>query len=200
MRRDRLEIFIDFLYNHKLKIWEILPLYPPSNENSPYQCFSTFAGNPLLISPEKLVSIDLLTEQEAYPHVSFSKEKVNFNEVTHYKWILFEKAYKNFERENPNELKEEFRKFQKDNEYWLNDYSLFISIKKVNYMKPWNQWEEALKKRDKEELNKFIQKHNSDIMFQKFVQFLFFKQWDEVRTYAHNKGIKIIGDIPIFVA
>jgi 4-alpha-glucanotransferase len=192
--------FIDFLYKHKLKIWEILPFGPPSSENSPYKCFSTFAGNPLLISPEKLIKINLLTEQEVYTNNSFSREKVNFNKVTDYKWTLLKKAYKNFEKRNQEEIQQEFIEFQKENNYWLEDYSLFMSIKEANDMKHWNQWEEPLKNRNEDELNKFLQNHHSEISFYKFVQFVFFKQWNEVQKYAHKKGIKILGDIPIFMA
>ncbi|MFX1569177.1 MAG: 4-alpha-glucanotransferase [Promethearchaeota archaeon] len=192
--------FIDFLEKYDQNLWQILPLGPTSYGNSPYQCFSAFAGNVLMISPEKLCEIELLTNSECKPKESFKELNVNFGRVIPYKWQLLERAYKNYIKIQPTKLLKELNNFIKQNYNWLDDFSVFMSIKRFNDLKPWNEWEDNLRFRDPESLKNWRKKYENEIEFQKFTQFLFFKQWNEVKKYANLKNIRIIGDIPIFVA
>ncbi|MFW9940396.1 MAG: 4-alpha-glucanotransferase [Candidatus Thorarchaeota archaeon] len=192
--------FIDILNEYRQNLWQILPLGPTGYGNSPYQCFSAFAGNPLIISPDWLYEIGLLSKNEIKPQESFSESCVEYGKVILYKWQLLERAYKNFLKKQFSKLEVEFIEFKNNHSYWLDDFSLFMSIKKAHEFRAWNEWDNDLKFRNGFALERWKKNHQSEIEFQMFVQFIFFKQWNEVKKYANLKDIKIIGDIPIFVA
>lgn len=225
--------FIDFLKQGRQKLWQILPLGPTSFGDSPYQSFSAFAGNYLLISPEELVKDGLLAESDLTDVPAFPEDSVDYGAVLLYKKKLFLRAYRNFKEQADKEQKEAFSAFCKRKAFWLDDYCLFAALKDhfiaerknagfsqgfktferatKKFLSPniqkdyyfgavWSTWPEELKKRKTGALNRWQAKLKEDIRFYAFLQFLFFKQWERVKGYANENGVKIIGDIPIFVA
>ncbi len=192
--------FIDFLNQYNQKLWQILPLGPTGYGDSPYSLFSAFAGNPLLIDPEDLKNLKLLTSSDLESKIKFSPSNVDFGTVIPYKFRLFEKAFDNFLNKKHESIYDEFRGFCNENKYWLDDFALFMSIKIQHDLEPWNTWKKGLRFREKLTISSWIKKYSNEIEFQKFIQFIFFRQWIKVKNYANNKKIKIIGDIPIFVA
>lgn len=191
--------FVNFLEEAGQKLWQVFPLGPTGYGDSPYQCFSAFAGNPLLISPEKLVEDDLLSldEIEAYPQDD--PHKIDFGHVIHYKKLILKKAYNNF-KGNLGSHRKSFNSFCRENKEWLNDFSFFMATKDFHRGELWTKWEKELVVRDKKALAKWKKKLSDDINYHKFVQFQFSTQWSNLKKYANEKGIKIIGDMPIFVA
>jgi 4-alpha-glucanotransferase len=192
--------FIDYLHKYGQSLWQILPLGPTGYGNSPYQCFSAFAGNSVLLSPDLLMEIDLLTKKDVIPPRSNNSNRVDYASVIAYKHKIVEVAFRRYTQNSPLSLEAELKDFLITHGYWLNDYALFMSLKKANDMKPWNEWEVPFKKREPSTIEKWRDAHVSEIELFKFSQFLFFKQWEKVRKYANQKHVKIIGDLPIFVA
>ena len=190
--------FVDSLYSMNQKLWQVLPLTPTGYGDSPYQCFSVFAGNTLLISPELLIEDGVLSKKDFDDIPAFSEDAVEYGKVIDYKKDLFHKAFKNFKKTNINVSA--FENFCKKNESWLEDYALFIALKEAHQLMPWNTWEEDLVSRKPEALKESREKLSEEIEFCKYCQYLFFRQWQQLKAYCNNKGIKIIGDIPIFAA
>jgi len=190
--------FIDFLNSSKQQLIQILPLGPTGYGNSPYQSFSAFAGNPLLISPEKLIDIGLLTFDEI-SSPNFLKEKVEFGKVIDFKSELLLLAFANYQKK-PSSLQTQYNLFLENHHYWLDDYALFMSIKEAHDFQAWNTWEEPLKIRKPSAISSWKEKNQERIEFYKFSQYLFFHQWKDALEYAHKRKVRIIGDIPIFVA
>jgi 4-alpha-glucanotransferase len=191
--------FINFLEHSGQKLWQVLPLGPTGYGDSPYQCFSAFAGNPLLISPEKLYEDGFLAKEEIDNAPESNPHKVDFGKIINYKKELFLKAFNAF-RINPNGLKEEFENFSGEQSDWLEDYSFFMALKDFHSGAPWNKWEKSLVERKQKVMKEWREKLYDQMLYQKFIQFIFFKQWKEVKNYANEKGIKMIGDVPIFIA
>ena len=191
--------FIDFLHSNRQQLMQILPLGPTGYGNSPYQSFSAFAGNPLLISPEKLVDIGILTSDEIVLP-KFPKSRVDYKKVMAFKWDLLLQAFTNYSKRSPSALREQFKAFSNKHHYWLEEYALFMSIKEAHDLKAWNTWEEPLKSRKTSALLSWKRNYQKEVEFHKFTQFIFFHQWNEAKKYTHKKKIRIIGDIPIFLA
>jgi len=189
---------VDFLAEAGQKLWQVFPLGPTGYGDSPYQCFSAFAGNPLLISPDKLIEEKLLHQTEI-KNLPDDSTRIDFGKVINFKKELLTTAYKNFKKDNRNFVKD-FNSFTKEHSSWLEDYSLFMAAKDFHRGASWNQWDKSLVLREKSALIFFKEKLSDEINYQKFVQFLFFRQWKALRKYANEKGIKIIGDMPIFIA
>ncbi len=189
--------FLEFLVQSEQRFWQVLPLNPPGLGQSPYQCFSAFAGNPLMIDLEKLASDGLLPEfdPENIPH--FPEEKVDFGEVIEFKKASLRDAFHQFASfpKGPD-----YEEFCRQNAGWLEDYALFMSLKKHFGGKPWNQWEEPIATRQEGALHEYRERLSDDIEYHKFLQFVFFSQWGELKKSAGEKGIKIIGDLPIFIS
>ncbi|MFX1241993.1 MAG: 4-alpha-glucanotransferase [Promethearchaeota archaeon] len=192
--------FIDYLHDYEQNVWQILPLGPTGYGNSPYQCFSAFAGNPMIISIEELCNIGLLLKNQCKPEEPFSEHYIDYGRVIPYKWGILELAFNNYSKNPPIKLEYDFTEFVSKNLFWLDDFSLYMSIKRVNELKPWNKWDEDLRFRDKKALERWKKDNEREIKFQQFIQFIFFKQWNNVKKYANLRNIQIIGDIPIFVA
>lgn len=192
--------FIDFLAEAGQTYWQILPLGPTGFGDSPYQCFSAFAGNTMLISPEVLVEEDLLTEEEIADRPGFPEGHVDFGLVIEWKNSLLKKAYERFRLTTSVNLRGSFETFSQQVAFWLDDYALFRAIKKTQDQSSWLDWDRPLRLRDKDALAAVREEQLEEIRSQKFYQFLFFRQWNRVKKYANNKGIKIVGDIPIFVS
>lgn len=188
--------FADFLKETGQSYWQILPLGPIGYGSSPYQSFSAFAGNPLLIDLEQLS--DFLDDTDNLI-LSTNEDKVEFDLITEKKMQLLRKAYNNFKLVSSLQLKE-FKAFKRNNKSWLNDYALFMSIKEANDNVGLDKWPEELRRRKKKALSEAKKQYEDDIEFWCFVQYIFDTQWQKLKAYVNSLGIKIIGDIPIYVS
>jgi len=189
--------FIDFLKQTNQKIWQILPLNPPGYGESPYQCFSAFAGNVILISIDKLMLKGLLTKEEIDRIPKFGETEVEFSKVKKFKEELFLKAFSKFDSSNEGEL---YSEFKEENEYWLDDFCFYMAIKEhFNYI-AWNYWDKDIAFRDAEAVKRYRIKLANEIKYQEFLQYIFLQQWNELKKYANKNSVKILGDLPIFVA
>jgi 4-alpha-glucanotransferase len=191
--------FVDFLEAAGQKLWQVFPLGPTGYGDSPYQCFSAFAGNPLLISPEKLVEDGFLSYDEIEVYPQHNPHKIDYGQVIHYKKLILKKAYLNF-KHNSNGQDEQFNLFCNENKEWLEDFSFFMAAKDYHNGVLWTEWDKDLVLRNKAEMEKWKEKLADDIIYHKFLQFRFFNQWKKIKSYANEKGIRIIGDMPIFIA
>jgi 4-alpha-glucanotransferase len=192
--------FIDFLYEYDQNLWQILPLGPTGYGNSPYQCFSAFAGNPLLISPEKMIQEGLLTTKESKFPFPEKKHRVDYGKAITFKQKILKIAFQKYSQNEFPDLEVKMKDFFNLNSYWLDDYALFMSLKDEHNLAPWYEWEPQLRDRNSPVIIEWENKKENEIDFVKFCQFLFFSQWKEVKKYSKQRNIKIIGDIPIFVA
>ncbi|MEJ6484009.1 4-alpha-glucanotransferase [Nostoc punctiforme UO1] len=192
--------FIDFLKDSHQQYWQVLPLGPTGYGNSPYMCYSAMAGNPLLISPEKLRDKGLLTEEDFANLPGFPVEKVDFDQVVPIKIGLLKKACESFKVNATDIQKNEFAGFCDSKAYWLENYALFMALKDAHENASWHTWEPEFVKRKPEALAQAEERLNGDIFYYKFVQFEFFRQWSDLKSYANMRGIDIIGDIPIYVS
>jgi len=192
--------FIDLLVRAKQKIWQILPLGPTGFADSPYQCFSSSAGNPLLIDLDKLVEERLLDKSDLENLPFFDEGKVDYGHLINLKYPLLEKAATQFFKDAGHHQKAAYHQFLKASSPWLSDYAMFMALKEHLGQKPWYLWSRPLKMKDEHEVGKYFKVLNDKIEFHKFIQFLFFRQWMAVKDYAHQNNIRIIGDIPLYVA
>lgn len=192
--------FVDFLAESGQHIWQTLPLGPIGDTNCPYQCYSSFAGQPWLISPEALQKEGLLTEEDLADVPDFPEETVDFEPVKKYKEELFEKAFATFETlDADNALVEDFDAFCEKTE-WLNDYAMFMAIKKSKGGLHWLDWEKKYRRPTKSQKTVIARELEREIRYEAFLQWQFFRQWMALKEYANEHGILLIGDIPIFVA
>lgn len=188
--------FIDFLKSAGQTLWQIMPLGPTGYGDSPYTCFSAFAGNTNFISLDELKSAGLLSSKNLAAAPNFPKEKVDYGTVINFHNNLLKIAFENFLKNKPEILLEEFNEFKNEQKFWLDDFAVFMTCKKINEQRAWIDWSKG-----KKHLNFSAKKiKKSTVEFYKFTQFLFYKQWFEIKKYANKAGIKIIGDMPIFVA
>ncbi|NQS92009.1 MAG: 4-alpha-glucanotransferase [Chloroflexi bacterium] len=191
--------WIDFLADSGTGLWQILPLGPTGYGDSPYQTFSTFAGNPYLISPDDLLRDGLLHVDDLVNHPDFQTNTVEYGEVIYWKLDLLNRSYNHF-RYHGKKLHKEAGLFYTQNQHWLDDYSIFMALKEFHGGMPWAAWPEKYRDRNLDALERFQDEYSYAIQRQKYYQFLFYKQWNALRDYAHKMGIQIIGDIPIFIA
>jgi 4-alpha-glucanotransferase len=191
--------FIDWLESTGCKLWQVLPLGHTGYGDSPYQCFSAFAGNPYLISFDALIKDGLLTEDDFAEMPNFSDSRVEYGQLIPWKLNLLQKAFSNLSSAS-KALRREFEQFCTGNAAWLDDYSLFMSLKEANGGGAWSGWAKPLRKRHPDALAKAREDHTESILRYSFYQFVFFRQWNKLRAYVNDKDIKIIGDIPIFIA
>lgn len=191
--------FVDWLADSGSKLWQILPLGPTGFGDSPYQCFSAFAGNPYLINPDYLLRDDLLHPDDLIEEPDFPDDKVDFGLIIPWKLNLLERAFIRF-KSSPLAVRHDYDRFCAENVSWLPDYALFMAIKEANGGGSWSGWPEALRKRDPDALAQAGNRYADAVQRYNFNQFVFARQWTALRDYAHQRDIKIIGDIPIFVA
>ncbi|HSQ38733.1 MAG TPA: 4-alpha-glucanotransferase, partial [Anaerolineales bacterium] len=191
--------FVDFLADSGTRLWQVLPLGPTGYGDSPYQCFSAFAGNPYLISPDFLLRDNFLHPNDLIEKTTFSTRRVDFGRIIPWKLNLLERAYLRF-ISDPGPAHRDFKIFCADESSWLDDYALFMSIKESHGGGAWDGWPASLRNREPSALAQARTDLVDAIERYKFYQFLFFKQWNALRAHANSRGIKIIGDIPIFVA
>lgn len=202
--------FVDYLVEAKQHLWQLLPLGPTGYGDSPYASFSTFAGNPLLISPDKLIEAGDLTAADVADLPAFPVDKVDYGWVISWKFPLLEKAARNFLAAADAERKADFEQFCRQEAHWLDDYALFMAVKNHFDRKAreadvfgarWNNyWDQDIALREPEAVARWQEKEADAIAVQKVWQYYFFRQWTAVKQYANDHNIQIIGDIPIFVA
>ncbi|BCL33572.1 4-alpha-glucanotransferase [Nostoc sp. MS1] len=192
--------FIDFLEKSYQQYWQVLPLGPTGYGNSPYMSYSALAGNHLLISPDKLREEGLLAEEDLANLPNFPTNKVDFEQVVPVKIQLLKKACENFKTKASEIQQKKFAGFCESKAYWLDDYALFMALKDTQDNASWYAWEPALAKREPDALERVQRQLTDEIFYYKFIQYEFFRQWSELKSYANLRGIEIIGDIPIYVA
>jgi 4-alpha-glucanotransferase len=188
--------FIDWLQASGQSLWQVLPLGPTGYGDSPYQSFSSFAGNALVISPERLVEQGLLTGEDLDVVPEFPEGRVDYATVNTWKDQVLRKAFVTFQQSN----RAGFAQWATENDDWLEDYALFMAIKEHFGGGPWKDWPAGIRERAASELERYREQLRDEIEFRKFLQFQFFQQWITLRAYAHSRGVAIIGDVPIFVA
>ena len=191
--------FVDFLNQSRQRSWQILPINPTDgiNGHSPYSCSSAFAGNTLLISPDLLIKEGWLNRSDIKKVLAFSKGAVDYPLVRKFKEGIFDAAFKRFRKSTRH--REDFYSFCQDNASWLDDFTIFVVIKDNQNGKTWSEWPKAFKHRQEKALGKIVQKFKNEILRVKFLQYVFFRQWNALKEYANVRDIRIIGDIPIYV-
>ncbi|MDB5082129.1 MAG: malQ [Chloroflexi bacterium] len=192
--------FVDFLQHTGQTLWQILPLAPTGFGDSPYAAFSAFAGNPLLISPDILLGQGLLEHADLANIPEFSGQTVEYGPVIEWKMQLLARSYEHYEQKAGPEIRAQVAQFEKENASWLDDYALFMAAKSHHNGAVWTEWEPGLAKHRPEALAEWREKLAGPVSFQKYLQFIFGLQWASLKEYANERGIKIIGDLPIFVA
>lgn len=195
-------IFVDFLKEAGQRLWQILPLTHTGYGDSPYQSFSAFAGQPLLISPEHLIRLGFLCEEELSDCPENNPEHIDYGTIIPWKEKILSQAYRRFrkKKELDPELDNSFQAFCREQRHWLSDYALFMACKKVHDGVSWLEWKEEYRRPSREFKETLFQTLADDVEYYKFLQFIFFCEWQELKTYANANGIQIIGDIPIFVS
>lgn len=189
--------FVDYLVEAGQKYWQVLPVGPTSYGDSPYQSFSAFAGNPYFIDLDYLVEEGLITKAQIkkFPWGD-NAEYIDYATVYGSRFQILRMAFNN----STYAETKEYAQFEKDNEYWLDDYSLYMAVKFKFDNQEWSKWDYDIKARQPEAIDRYKEELKDDIAFWKFCQFKFFEQWNKLRVYANESGIEIIGDIPIYVA
>jgi 4-alpha-glucanotransferase len=192
--------FVDFLTESKQTYWQILPLNPtdPSTNNSPYRSSSAFAGNPLFVSPEILVEQGLLGSKALERLPGLPEQKVDYPGAANYKNEFFDIAFKNFQKDGA--LTRECERFCQQHHAWLEDFALFRSLKRHFREIPWSEWPVEIRDRQPEAIKKITTEFSKELEKEKFLQFVFFSQWNDLKTYCNQRGIHLIGDAPIYVA
>jgi 4-alpha-glucanotransferase len=192
--------FADFLAGTGQHVWQVLPLGPTGYGNSPYQCLSVVAGNPLLISPQELVADKLLEPADLETAPSFPEGRVDYGAVIKFKKPLLRKSFEIFQRKAGRSELRQLEAFCHRNAPWLETYSLFMALKEAHGSAAWNTWEEGIRTRQPESLAYLRRDLACEISYHKYEQYQFFKQWSRVKKYCNERGIKLIGDMPIFIA
>ncbi len=199
---DETVAFLDWAASAGMKLWQVLPLNPPGYGYSPYGCLSSFAGNPLLISPQRLLQDELLDPEDVEHTPVFRADHVEFERVIDHKFRLLHTAWTHFEARASDSLRASLQAFVEapEQQEWLDDYALFMSLKQSAGGAPWWEWDRALMARDPAAISRARDESAQGMRFWEFAQWLFFRQWTIVRDAAHTRGIRIVGDVPIYVA
>ncbi len=192
--------FADSLASTGQRLWQVLPLGPTGYGNSPYQCLSVFAGNPLLLSLERLVENSFLEPADLDDVPSFPKDRVDYGSVIEFKMPLLKKSFQTFEKKAAANEQEQFEVFCEQNASWLETYSLFMALKEAHGLAAWNTWDEDIRRRQPKSIEHWSKKLDHEIRCHKYQQYQFFKQWAKLKKYCNEHGIRLIGDVPIFIA
>lgn len=192
--------FVDFLAAADQTYWQVLPLGPTGYGDSPYQCFSSFAGQPLLISPELLLDEGLLARDDLSDLPPFSPDAVNFGWVISWKARLLDRAFQHFKSDDFSTLRSEFNAFCQQSAVWLDDFALFMALKEANDNAVWSDWPAPVARRDPQALAEARRAGQDAIQRHQFLQWLFSRQWGLLRDHAARAGVRFIGDVPIFAA
>ena len=196
---DELMAFLDWAESAGMHIWQVLPLNPPGYGYSPYGCISSFAGNPLLISPRRLIEHDLLPASAIETVPEFPDDHVDFDAVAKFKDEILRASFDHFEANARTDQRTALKRFERDNK-WLPEWALYASLKQKYEGKQWPAWPRELVRREKEAMAAATEELAVEIRFHKYVQWLFFTQWAAVREAAYARKIRIMGDVPIYVA
>jgi 4-alpha-glucanotransferase len=191
--------FVDWLIDAGQTVWQILPLGPTGYGDSPYQPFSAFAGNHLLIDLGDLVGHGLLTEEDLIRDRAFSDERVDYGAVIEYKTQMLRRAYAHMAEQDDAPLRHELVTFRREHGHWLEDYALFMALKLRFGWAVWTEWERGIALREPHALERWRDELSNEVQYQCFLQLLFHRQWQHVRRYAHDAGVTIVGDMPIFM-
>ncbi len=192
--------FVDFLAAAGQSYWQVLPLSPTGFGDSPYQGLSVFAGNPLLISPELLLHEGLLAPSDLADVPPFPDDRVDFGRVIPYKTALLDRSFAHFQAQASDAQRAAFAAFCAENASWLEDYALFAALKEHYNLRPWYEWDRDIARRETDALRRWRERLRDRIEAQKYRQWLFLNQWLRLKRYANDRGIRIIGDIPLYVA
>jgi len=196
---DELLAFLDWAQSAGLRIWQMLPLNAPGYGNSPYGCLSSYAGNPLLISPQRLAESGLLPDDALDDVPAFAEDHVEFDRVHEFKQRLLRQSFDHFSKHASDDQRHALAAFSHDNA-WLPEWTLYAALKEHHGGKSWTEWPADVASRDRDALADARLELADEIVFHEYVQWLFFAQWAAVREAAHARGIRIMGDIPIYVA
>jgi 4-alpha-glucanotransferase len=191
---------VDFLFTSGQRRWQMLPIGPTCEDNSPYQSPSAFAGNPLLLSLDRLAEQGLLNREEIGLPASEKAGSVNFPEAARWKTALLKKAFEHFGEQKHVGRQSDLDAFLVDESYWLGDFSLFSAIRESEGTSDWTRWQPELRMRQPDAMTRAQKRFADDIRYHEFVQWQFSEQWKELKAYCTAKGIRLIGDIPLFVA
>jgi 4-alpha-glucanotransferase len=197
------EQFMDFLVSSGQRLWQMLPVGPTGYGDSPYQGFSAFAGNPLLISLEPLLAAGLLETKDlgAWPSSdSHDPASVDFRALIPWKKAVLLQAFARFQATAAPSDRASFQRFRHKDAAWVTDYALFMALKEAHDGVGWPDWRQEFRDRDPQALRAFADGHSDEIDFHIFVQWTFVGQWDRLRAAARKRGISLVGDIPIFVS
>ncbi len=192
--------FVDYLAAAGQHLWQLLPLGPVGYRSSPYQCLSAFAGNPLLIAPARLVDQGLLDRSDLEAVPDFPEDHVDFVTVEAFKRKLLKRSFEAFDGVRGLRLRQPFEAFCTEHSGWLDDFSLFMAIKEAHGFTAWNTWEDDVRKRRPQAMERSSRVLERDIRRYKYEQFVFFEQWSELKRRCAAKNVRLVGDIPIFVA
>ncbi len=192
--------FVDWLVRAGQRLWQVLPLCPTGHGNSPYAAPSAFAGNPLLISLSWLAGDGLLDSSEIVTEGDAASQEVDVARVIAFKSPLLRRAFERFSETGAGNQRTEFEIFCRDEAGWLDDYALFMAVKDEHQGAPWIEWPRAIALRQPGSIGLWTQRLKDDIRYHQFIQFQFRRQWTELRRYANDRDVRVIGDLPIFVA
>jgi 4-alpha-glucanotransferase len=192
--------FADFMVDSGQRWWQMLPIGPAGEDNSPYQSLSAFAGNPLLISPDRLVEQGILGRRDIERPISGCEEKVNYPAATRLKLCWLKRAFEHFKNNGQDGRQSELDAFTRAESFWLEDFSFFSAIQASEGTSDWTQWNQELRTRQPDAVIRAQRYFANDIRYHQFVQWQFSVQWKALRAYCTSKGIRLIGDVPLFVA
>lgn len=192
--------FVDWLATARQHIWQILPLGHTGYGDSPYQCYSAFAGNPMLIDLDLLVSQGFLPAENLPKGIPFSEDFIDFQTVNFVKWPLLRKAATTFLHHASGKVRDDYNRFCDEESHWLYDYSLFLAVKEKNELRPWWEWPLEQKMHQPATIESLWNELNVPAEIYRIIQFFFYSQWLAVKKYANERGIRIIGDIPLYIA
>ncbi len=192
--------FVDWLALASQRLWQVMPLGPTGYGDSPYAALSAFAGNPLLISLDRLQTEGLLDDDDMAAYPTLDGWQVDYGAIIGHKAALLHRAFDRFRRGAAGSQRGDFQSFSDRERGWLDDYALFMAVKDVHEGRPWPEWPTEIRRREPEAIATWTSKLEQEIRYYKFSQFHFYRQWSDLRRYANKSGVKIVGDIPIFVA
>lgn len=196
---DQAYRFVDFLHATGQQLWQVMPLGPTGYGDSPYQCFSAFAGNPMLISLDRLHGAGLLLGDD-FAHVpDFPHDRVDYGSVIPFKLDMLRRSFERASATMTPEQRQAFHSFRSQHA-WLDDYALFAALKAAHNGANWNTWEADIARYEPEAVRRWTTDLSTEVQFHAYMQYVFFVQWGDLKRYANERGIQIIGDIPIFVA
>lgn len=192
--------FADFLTRTNQRLWQVLPLGPVGFGASPYSATSTFAGNPLLISPDPLLEYGLLSEDDLAPLTELPADHVDYERVRARKTVLLRTAFERFEADRSAVDEADFKQFRNSQASWLQDYVLYAALKDAHAGKPWQKWPRPLARREPDALARARERYEERVRMHAFWQYLFHRQWTALQSYCHARDIRLFGDLPIYVA